>query len=150
MKYIFFILSILFSSFGLAQEDTLVLINQGTKINITTADLEKLPSLKIKTSTNFTPQSIFTGVKLSDLLKNYHVSSDVIRVFAWDDYSYTLPVAELLKYQVILAYKKNNEYMDMSEMGPYAIIYPRDIYHELKTLEVNAKTVWQVKTIEGF
>lgn len=150
MKYIFFILSILFSSFGLAEEDTLVLINQGTKINITTADLEKLPSLKIKTSTNFTPQSIFTGVKLSDLLKNYHVSSDVIRVFAWDDYSYTLPVAELLKYQVILAYKKNNEYMDMSEMGPYAIIYPRDIYHELKTLEVNAKTVWQVKTIEGF
>lgn len=37
----------------------------------------------------------------------------------------------------------------MSEMGPYAIIYPRDNYHELKTLEVNAKTVWQVKTIES-
>ncbi|WP_168385237.1 oxidoreductase [Erwinia amylovora] len=149
MKYIFLMLSIFFSNLCSAEEDALVLIHHGTKIYITTADLEKLPSWEIKTSTNFTPQSIFTGVKLSDLLENYHVSSEVIRAFAWDDYSYTLPVAELIKYSVTLAYKKNNEYMDMSEMGPYAIIYPRDNYHELKTLEVNAKTVWQVKTIES-
>lgn len=33
----------------------------------------------------------------------------------------------------------------MSEMGPYAIIYPRDNYHELKTLEVNAKPFGRLK-----
>lgn len=149
MKYIFFIFSIFFSGVCLAQGDSLVLVNKGIRVNITTTDLENMPSLEIKTATNFTPESVFTGVRLKDLLEAYHVSSGSIRVFALDDYSYTLPVAELLKYNVILAYKRDNNYIDISEMGPYVVIYPRDKYPELKTLDVNAKTVWQIGTIEA-
>lgn len=149
MKYIFFFVSIFFSSLSSAQEDTLILVNKGIETVITTADLERLPSLTLKTTTNFTPQSVFVGVRFSDLLQNYQISSGMIRAFAWDDYSYTLPVAELIKYNVILAYKKDSKYMDISEMGPYAIIYPKDDHSELRTLDVNAKTVWQVKKIEA-
>lgn len=54
-----------------------------------------------------------------------------------------------MKYNVILAYKKDGDYIDISELGPYAVIYPSESYPELKTLDVNAKTVWQIKTIES-
>ncbi|KOC90172.1 oxidoreductase [Winslowiella iniecta] len=141
-------MALAFSTLCLAHENSFRLINNGNEISITTADLEQMPSSEIRTSTNFTPLSVFTGVRFSELAENYAIGSGEIRVFAWDDYSYTMPVAELLQYNVILAYKKNGSYIDISALGPYVIIYPRDDYPELETLDVNAKTVWQIKTLE--
>lgn len=118
------------------------------KIKVTTQELETLPLQTISTSTNFTNKCNFSGVKFSDLFAKYHISGAGVRVFAWDDYSYSIPVNELLKYNVILAYKKNGKYIAMSDLGPYAIIYPRDDNPELKSLDVNARTVWQIKEIK--
>lgn len=145
---ILLIILMTYSSLPSAHEDSFKLIINGKEIRITTSDLEKMPLSEIKTSTNFTPLSIFTGVKFRELVKKYNIVAGQIRAFAWDDYSYTMPVAELLEYDVILAYKKDGNYIDLSELGPYAVIYPRDSHSELETLDVNAKTVWQVKTLE--
>ncbi|AEF43399.1 hypothetical protein SerAS12_0237 [Serratia sp. AS12] len=122
--------------------------SDGKKVKITLQALEAMPSSSIKTSTNFTPEAVFTGVEFTSLAKEYGLTGNNVRAFAWDDYSYSMPAAELSKYKVIIAYKKNGELMDVSELGPFAIIYPRDSYPELNNIDVNAKTVWQIKMLE--
>ena len=122
--------------------------SDGEKVKITLKALEAMPSSSIKTSTNFTPEAVFTGVEFGVLAKEYGLTGSKVRAFAWDDYSYSMPVAELAKYKVIIAYKKNGELMDAAQLGPFAIIYPRDSHPELNNIDVNAKTVWQIKMLE--
>lgn len=120
----------------------------GSKIKVTREDMEKLPQYSISTSTNFTPKAEFSGVKFKDIIDKYSLSGHKVRAFSWDDYSFTLPIPEMIKYNVIIAYKKNGEYMDVSELGPFSFIYPKDKFPELNNLSVNAKTVWQIKMLE--
>jgi len=107
-----------------------------------------MPAHTIKTSTNFTPEDTFTGVEFAELVKAYHLKGQSVRAFAWDDYSYSMPIDEMIKYRVIVAYQRGGKPIDVGELGPFAIIYPRDGYAELNNLDVNAKTVWQVKRLE--
>lgn len=125
-----------------------LIIPAGKEIIITTAELEILPTYEIRTVTNYLPIHTYTGVRFSDFAEKYNIHSDKVRIFAWDDYSYTIPTEELIKYDVILAYKIDSKYIDLSELGPYVIIYPEDSQHELQKVDINAKTVWQVKTIK--
>lgn len=120
----------------------------GVSKEVYVKDLEKFKPHTISTSTNFTIKSDFTGVKFSDFLDFFHIKDGALRAFAWDDYSFTLDISELLKYGAILAYKRNGEYMPISDLGPFAVIFPRDEYHELDNLSVNAKTVWQINLLK--
>lgn len=131
-----------------ADIDYLNLNKDGETIKITRQDLEALPSHKIVTSTNFTKKSEFLGVKFKEILNRYKITATTVRAFAYDNYSFTLPINELLDYEVILAYKKDGEYMALSDLGPFSIIYPRDSYPNLNLLSINAKTVWQIKILE--
>lgn len=132
-----------------AYADSFVLADGSKEINVSTEDLLKLPVTSITTSTNFTPKATFEGVTFKGLLSKYSITASSLRVYALDDYSYTLPVGELEKYHVILAYRKNDKVIPVSDLGPFAVIYPRDQNPELNKLEVNAKTVWQINRIEA-
>lgn len=149
MKTYTCILILLISSNSYAEVDYLILNYLGHKqLKISRSELEKLPPHSITTSTNYTPKDTFVGVKVSDFIKSYGVAGSKIRVFAWDAYSFTLPIDEVVKYDAIIAYKKSGKYMNISDLGPFAIIYPRDENPELERLSVDAKTVWQVKSLE--
>ncbi|MBK5017940.1 molybdopterin-dependent oxidoreductase [Pantoea sp. S62] len=143
--------AILFSllSAKAAYADSFVLADGSKEINVSTEDLLKLPVTSITTATNFTPKATFEGVPFTELLSKYSITASSLRVYALDDYSYTLPVEELLKYQVILAFRKNDKVIPVSDLGPFAVIYPRDQHPELNKLDVNAKTVWQINRIEA-
>lgn len=138
-----------FSSFSYGAMDFFyVKLNDGSKIKVTLNDLRKLPSFSFKTSTNYTPPDIFLGVKVKDFAIKYNISGSTLRAFAWDDYSYSMPLDELYKYDAIIAYSKGGKDMNVTELGPFAIVYPRDSYPELSQLDVNAKTVWQIRLLE--
>jgi len=143
--------AILFSllSAKAAYAASFVLADGSKEINVSTEDLLKLPVTSITTATNFTPKATFEGVTFTELLSKYSITASSLRVYALDDYSYTLPVEELLKYQVILAFRKNDKMIPVSDLGPFAVIYPRDQHPELNKLDVNAKTVWQINRIEA-
>lgn len=149
MNKAIFITMILVSASAYSEVDYFTLKAAGRQsIKIYRSDLEKLPVHTITTSTNYTPKDIFVGVKVSDFIKSYGFAWKNIRAFAWDAYSFTLPIDEAIKYDAIIAYKKSGNYMNVSELGPFAIIYPRDEHPELESLSVDAKTVWQVKMLE--
>lgn len=146
--YILSILLVFISYSANAAIDYLYFKKGGETIKITRHDLEVLPSHTIVTSTNFTKKNDFLGVKFKEILNKYKITATTVRAFAYDNYSFTLPIKELLDYEVILAYKKGGKYMELSDLGPFSIIYPRDSCPELDLLLVNAKTVWQIKTLE--
>ena len=79
--------------------------------------LEAMPSHTIKTSTNFTPEDTFTGVELAELVKAYHLKGQSVRAFAWDDYSYSMPIDEMTKYRVIVAYQRGGKPIDVGNWG---------------------------------
>lgn len=76
-----------------------------------------MPSHTIKTSTNFTPEDTFTGVELAELVKVYHLKGQSVRAFAWDDYSYSMPIDEMTKYRVIVAYQRGGKPIDVGNWG---------------------------------
>lgn len=133
-----------------AHGDSFTLKYDGHKIEITTRDLEMLPCHEIETTTNFTPSAVFTGVRISDLLNKNKLSVSYLRIYSLDEYSYTVPIKDLDKYNMILAYKKNGAYISVTDLGPFAIIYQRDSIPEKEWPDINAKTVWQISEIEAF
>ncbi|MCX8967029.1 oxidoreductase [Erwinia psidii] len=149
MTKLILILLIALPSWVFANNDSFTLINNNQTFQVTTAELESFPSNDIKTSTNFTPACNFSGALVSDFVRKYNIDpNSKFKIFALDDYSYTVPVNELIKYHALLAYKKDNKYMDIASLGPFATIFPKDDVPELQNLDIDAKTVWMIKSIE--
>ncbi|PQK95156.1 oxidoreductase [Pantoea ananatis] len=145
-KIFVLLMSVILSPVALA--DSFKLVDGTTTETVSTADLEKLPTASITTGTNFTPKATFTGVPFQDFLNKYNVRAKALRFFALDEYSYTVPVDELLKYHAILAYRKNGKFMPVSDLGPYVVIFPRDEHPELPKADINAKTVWMISEVK--
>lgn len=122
--------------------------SDGSRITVRLEDLKSLPESSFKTSTAYTPEETFVGVSFADFAKKYAITGNTLRAYAWDDYAYSMPVAELYRYQVIIAWKRNGQMMSLSTLGPFALVYPRDQNPELNDMEVDAKTVWQLKELE--
>ncbi|MCW0314501.1 MULTISPECIES: molybdopterin-dependent oxidoreductase [Pantoea] len=145
-KILALVMSVMLSPVALA--DSFKLVDGNTVKTVSTADLEKMPTASITTGTNFTPKATFTGVPFQDFLNKYNVRAKALRFFALDEYSYTVPVDELLKYSAILAYRKNGKFMPVSDLGPYVVIFPRDEHPELPRADINAKTVWMISEVK--
>lgn len=149
MKKILYPILLLITMSSYAEVDYFTLkTSENKRVKISRSELESLPFHVISTSTNYTDRDVFVGVKISDFIKRYDIAGNEIRAFAWDAYSFTLPVNEAVKYSAIIAYKKGGHYMSVSELGPFAVIYPRDDIETKEWLAIDAKTVWQVKSLE--
>ncbi|TQO04788.1 UNVERIFIED_ORG: hypothetical protein FHU01_4374 [Citrobacter freundii] len=151
MKRFLLVLCLFFCSFKtgvvFAAQNSFLLKNEGKKEYVFLDDLKKLPQYSFKTNTNYTDEDIFTGVKFEDFALKYGITGHKIRVFAWDGYSFSMSVGELKKYNVIIAYKKGGELMDAENLGPFALVYPRDLYADLNPVDADARTIWQMKEI---
>lgn len=115
-------------------------------------DLQALKLLPQTTYTTSLPwlkkASEFTGVELSTLLK--HAYGDVpekVQIRALNDYHSTLSRADILRYQPIIAYQQNQQYMKVRHKGPYWLIYPLAKYPEIDVSQYHSQMVWQINRI---
>jgi hypothetical protein len=116
---------------------------------LTPAQFQALPQSSITTATSWTPVATFSGVKMEDLIQATGAQGSYAQVYALDDYSVRIPVADFRKYGVIIARYMNGQPLPRNGFGPYFIIYPKDKYpKELSTPTAAAKFVWQVNRIE--
>lgn len=53
-------------------------------------------------------------------------NSKNLHVVCYDEYSYMSNVAELDKHGAMFAYKRNDKKMRLKNLGPIAIVFPRD------------------------
>jgi hypothetical protein len=119
--------------------------NKGQVALFDRAMLESLGLETIETTTPWFKGLVkFEGVPLSRLLETVGAAGDKIVATAINDYSVTIPIEDFGKYGVILALKRNGEYMTVSNKGPSFIVYPYDRYPELHSQKFYARSAWQV------
>ena len=58
------------------------------------------------------------------------------------------PVSDFAQFNVLLAIKRNGQYMPVSDKGPLFIVYPYDSSPELKTQKYYSRSAWQLASIE--
>jgi hypothetical protein len=113
------------------------------------AMLESIGMVSFETTTPwFNGLVKFEGVLMDKLLQRVEASGQRLTVTALNDYSSELPIEDFAKYGVILALKRNGQYMPVSDKGPLFIVYPFDTNPELKNQKFYSRSVWQINRID--
>nr|WP_245265154.1 molybdopterin-dependent oxidoreductase [Microvirga flocculans] len=109
------------------------------------AMLEALGLETIETTTPWHEGKVkFEGVSMNKLMKHVGATGERLIVVALNDYATEIPMEDFAKYKVILALKRDGEYMSVRDKGPLFIIYPYDADPDLKTQTYYARSAWQV------
>jgi hypothetical protein len=127
------------------------------KISVTNRDgaavfdramLESLGMTSFETTTPwFTGKVKFEGVPMKKLMAAIGATGDTLVVSALNDYTSEVPISDFSKYNVILALKRDGEYMPVSNKGPLFIVYPYDTDPELQSQKFYSRSAWQVARI---
>jgi hypothetical protein len=112
--------------------------------------LERLGLIRFTTPTAWTDGPVtFEGVLLSRLLEVLAVPGDVteLAMTALNDYQVAIPAADVHTWPVIIALKRDGQYMSIRNKGPLWVVYPRHAFPELEQAKHNSKWIWQLKEI---
>ena len=110
--------------------------------------IESLGTASIRTSTPwYSGVSTFEGVPMARLLGWVGAFGSAVTAVALNDYSTTIPTSDFETYHVILAIKRDGQYMPISEKGPLFIMYPFDSDAELKQQKYFSRAAWQVSRL---
>src|SRR3954454_4973799 len=123
--------------------------NRGDTAQFDRGMLEALGMETVETSTPWHNGPVrFEGVPLDRLMKEVEATGRRVSVVALNDYASEISVEDFSKYRVILALKRNGEYMPVRDKGPLFIVYPYDSNPELKSQTYYTRSVWQVARLE--
>jgi hypothetical protein len=123
-------------------------ISSQTAVKMSIQDIEALGATSVVTKTPWHDSATtFEGVLFADLIDKLGATGDRLSVVALNNYYSEIPVADLRKYGVILAYKQDGAYMPVSDKGPLFVVYPFDGHAELKNEIYYARSAWQVRSI---
>ncbi|EDQ33801.1 hypothetical protein HPDFL43_05090 [Hoeflea phototrophica DFL-43] len=119
-----------------------------TPVELSIQDVEALGSETVVTKTPWHDSpTAFEGVPIADLIDRLGATGETLSVMALNNYYSEIPVADLRKYGVILAYKQDGAYMPVSDKGPLFVVYPFDAHAELHDEVFFARSAWQVRSI---
>jgi hypothetical protein len=110
--------------------------------------LEALGMETIETKTPWYKEVVkFEGVSLDKLMQSVGASGDRVVAVALNDYSVEIPMEDFAKHHVILALKRDGEYMSVRDKGPLFVVYPYDSDPELRSQKFYSRSAWQVKQL---
>jgi hypothetical protein len=90
----------------------------------------------------------FGGVLMRTLLQKVGASGRTLEVTALNDYTTEIPISDFGRYDVLLALKRNGQYMPVSDKGPLFIVYPYDSNAELRRQTYYSRSAWQVSEMQ--
>lgn len=88
-----------------------------------------------------------SGILGRDFLAYVKSKGKTISIVAHDGYTMTIPVSDLLRYDVILANRIDGNALSVRSGGPVWLIYPVSDHHELDDTIYESRSVWQIKQI---
>jgi hypothetical protein len=119
--------------------------NNGDKAEF---DMPMLESLGIVSWTTKTPwykdPVTFSGVLMSKLLEVVGAKGTSLTVTALNDYATDIPFEDFKTHPVMLATKRDGNYMPVRDKGPLFIVYNYDSNSELQHQRFYSRSVWQV------
>jgi hypothetical protein len=114
-------------------------------------DREGLEALGLESFTTATPwfdgPQRFEGVSMARILRTVGATGTTVTAIALNDYSTDIPIADFQKYNVLLALKRNGDYMRVRDKGPLFIVYPYDSAPELRGQPYYGRSAWQLAQI---
>jgi len=115
--------------------------------------LERLPARDITTALppalGLAGEHRWTGVPLRHLVEQLGGGErSRIVLTALNDYAVEIPWSDLLRYNPVLAYRRDGQRMGIRDKGPLILIYPFDAHPALQQGQdyVN-RTIWQVHAV---
>jgi hypothetical protein len=123
--------------------------NAGKTAEFDMAMLEALPGRTAKVNTPWAEGiNAFQGPLTRAVLEAVGAAGTKLKVIALNDYSAEVPAEDFIKFDVILALRKNDAYLPVRNQGPIFVIYPFDLNPGLYNEVYFSRSVWQVKSIE--
>lgn len=86
----------------------------------------------------------FEGVSIDKLMTVVGAKGTKVTAVALNDYVSSLPMEDFRKFNVILAMKRDGNYMAVRDKGPLFIIYPYDSDPQLQSQTYYTRSAWQV------
>ena len=122
--------------------------SEGLVVQFDIALLEQLPRQTVTTENPWQEgAATYEGVLLRDLAAHAGATGRVLSIAALNDYSADIDIADTQTIDVILAYKRDGQYMPVREKGPLFVIFPFSDQPSLRTDKRFAQSVWQVSRI---
>ena len=122
--------------------------SDGLEVRLDQAMVEALPHTTITTDNPWDHgPSTYEGVLLRDLLDYVKADGTILSFTALNDYRSEMPLADARTYDVILAYKRDGEYLPVRDKGPFFVVFPFKDVPELATEARYAQSVWQVNRL---
>jgi hypothetical protein len=107
--------------------------------------LEALGQASFTTSTPWYDAPVnFSGVPMAKLMQTVGASGETVVAAALNDYETKIPISDFAQFGVLLALKRNGDYMPVREKGPLFIVYPYDSDAELKSQKYYGRSAWQL------
>ncbi|WP_410499488.1 hypothetical protein [Chitinibacter sp. S2-10] len=137
---------------GEAEKPKVILSVQGkvaAPLELTLADLDKLPQKKMTVPTPWYPEpQTFEGPLLRDVMKlAKSKGGNTLKLQALNDYTIDIPGKDMQQYDVIVASRLNGQTMSVRAKGPLFIMYPFDQHEKLRNTEYYRRCAWQLKQI---
>ena len=89
-----------------------------------------------------------SGVLGRALIDYVNGSGATMRITAIDGYEMEVPVADLKKYDVVIATAIDGKALSVRDKGPAWLIYPVSDHKELDDTIYESRSVWQIKSIK--
>ena len=119
--------------------------NNGPAAEFDRAMLEAIGLQTIETTTPWYDTRVrFEGVPLDKLMEVVGAKGTQVTAVALNDYVTTIPLDDFKKFKVILAMKRDGEYMPVRDKGPLFIIYPYESDPQLQSQTYYTRSAWQV------
>ncbi len=119
--------------------------NNGDKAEFDMPMLEALGTTSFTTKTPWYKDAVtFSGVPMSKLLETVGAKGTSLTVTALNDYATDIPVEDFKTHPVLLATKRDGNYMPVRDKGPLFIVYNYDSNGELQHQRLSSRSVWQV------
>lgn len=119
--------------------------NNGSAAEFDRAMLEGIGLQTIETATPWYDARVrFEGVPLDKLMELVGAKGTKVTAVALNDYVTTIPLDDFKKFKVLLALKRNGDYMPVRDKGPLFIVYPYDSDPQLQSQTYYTRSAWQV------
>ena len=162
LKCLLVTLSLVSVSLASAQSDKVLLKVSGEITNFNSANkksfdfnlaaLQKLGNQNVAAATKYVKgKAEFQGPYLRDVLTAAGISPKAKEVIfeTTDNYTVRAPIADAMKYRVIVAHSLNGELLSPTEKGPLWIIYPLDEAPAgMDMITAIDKMAWNLKRIK--
>jgi hypothetical protein len=119
--------------------------NDGDKAEFDMPLIESIGVVSFTTKTPWYHDPVtFSGVPMSRLLDFVGAKGTTLSVTALNDYATDIPLEDFKAHPVLLAMKRDGQYMPVRDKGPLFIVYNYDSNAELQHQRFYSRSAWQV------